>query len=50
MANIIFRGGQKGQKSEKIGKKGQFFTSKLSNHYDLVSCTSESQHIKFEVI
>ena len=25
MANIIFRGGQKGQKSEKMGKKGHFF-------------------------
>ena len=27
-ANIIFRGGQKRQKSEKMGKKGQFFYKK----------------------
>ena len=33
-----------------MGKKVNFFTSKLSDHYDLVGCTSEGQHIKFEVI
>ena len=50
-ANIIFHESQKRLKSVQNDKKVIFFTyTKLYNQYDLVSCTTESQHIKFEVI
>ena len=43
-----------GPKTLKNGKNGQnrsnFFRIKLCNQYDLVNCTSEGQHTKFEVI
>ena len=49
-ANTNFLESQKCLKREKLREKVTFFASKLYYKYDLVSCTTEGQHIKFEVI